>query len=92
MENGKRSSGLGIVFGIVFLEAWACGTPIVGADIGPIRSLVQEGRGPGALFPAGDAAALSACIAAAVREPAGARPATDDGSWSAAADVISSLI
>jgi glycosyltransferase involved in cell wall biosynthesis len=30
-------------FGIVFLEAWACGTPVIGAAAGAIPSVVGEG-------------------------------------------------
>jgi glycosyltransferase involved in cell wall biosynthesis len=30
-------------FGIVFLEAWACGTPVIGAATGAIPSVVGEG-------------------------------------------------
>ena len=39
-------------FGIVFLEAWACGTPVIGAATGAIPSVVGEG---GLTFPYGDA-------------------------------------
>jgi len=31
-------------FGIAFLEAWACGRPVIGARIGAIPSVVDEGR------------------------------------------------
>ena len=43
-------------FGIVFLEAWACGTPVIGAATGAIPSVVGEG---GLTFPYGDATALA---------------------------------
>jgi glycosyltransferase involved in cell wall biosynthesis len=42
-------------FGIVFLEAWACGTPVIGAATGAIPSVVGEG---GVTFPYGDAKQL----------------------------------
>lgn len=31
-------------FGIAFLEAWACGKPVIGARIGAIPSVIDEGR------------------------------------------------
>jgi glycosyltransferase involved in cell wall biosynthesis len=43
-------------FGIVFLEAWACGTPVIGAATGAIPSVVGDG---GLTFPYGDANALA---------------------------------
>jgi glycosyltransferase involved in cell wall biosynthesis len=43
-------------FGIVFLEAWACGTPVIGAATGAIPSVVGEG---GLTFPYGDAIQLA---------------------------------
>jgi phosphatidylinositol alpha-1,6-mannosyltransferase len=45
-------------FGMVFLEAQACGTPVVGTRIGGIPDAVREGDG-GWLIPDNDAAALS---------------------------------
>ena len=43
-------------FGIVFLEAWACGTPVIGAATGAIPSVIGEG---GLTFPYGDAPRLA---------------------------------
>jgi len=43
-------------FGIVFLEAWACGTPVIGAATGAIPSVVGEG---GLTFAYGDAGELA---------------------------------
>jgi glycosyltransferase involved in cell wall biosynthesis len=40
-------------FGIVFLEAWASGLPVVGTSIGAIRSLIEDGN-DGKLFPPHD--------------------------------------
>lgn len=42
-------------FGIVFLEAWACGTPVIGAATGAIPSVIGEG---GLTFPYGDTTQL----------------------------------
>ena len=44
-------------FGNVLLEAMASGLPILGADSGPTRELLHDGRG--ALFPAADASAMA---------------------------------
>ncbi len=32
-------------FGIVFLEAWSFGKPVIGGDIPPVRELVTDGKG-----------------------------------------------
>jgi glycosyltransferase involved in cell wall biosynthesis len=31
-------------FGIAFIEAWACGKPVVGANVGAISSVIDEGQ------------------------------------------------
>lgn len=31
-------------FGIVFLEAWACKTPVIGANIGAVASVIDDGK------------------------------------------------
>jgi glycosyltransferase involved in cell wall biosynthesis len=36
-------------FGIVFVEAWACGKPVIGARVGSIPSVIDEGK-DGLLF------------------------------------------
>ena len=43
-------------FGIVLLEAWACGTPVIAAATGALPSIVGEG---GLVFEYGNAAELS---------------------------------
>ncbi|MFQ6117417.1 MAG: glycosyltransferase family 4 protein [Candidatus Bipolaricaulia bacterium] len=48
-------------FGIVFLEAWICGKPVIGCRTGPVASVISEGR-DGLLVPYGDARELSQVI------------------------------
>ncbi|NKQ36714.1 MAG: glycosyltransferase family 4 protein [Chloroflexi bacterium] len=48
-------------FGIVFAEAWACGKPVIGADVGAIASLIDVGR-DGLLFEYGNAGSLAEAI------------------------------
>ena len=56
------------VFGLVALEAMACGTPVIASDIGGLPEVVQDGV-TGRLFPAGDVQALAQCIADLVQHP-----------------------
>jgi glycosyltransferase involved in cell wall biosynthesis len=55
-------------FGITPLEAMACGTPVVGADVGGIRFSVLDGA-TGALVPPNDADALADRVAELYRDP-----------------------
>lgn len=45
-------------FGIVYLEAWISGKPVIGADIGSTRSIIGDGR-DGFLVGFGDAGSLA---------------------------------
>lgn len=45
-------------FGIVFVEAWAAGKPVIGADVGALASLIAEGK-DGLLFHYGDSASMA---------------------------------
>jgi glycosyltransferase involved in cell wall biosynthesis len=56
-------------FGIVFLEAWAHGLPVIGARAGGIPGVVDEGEN-GLLVPYGNAEALAAAMARLLRDPA----------------------
>lgn len=53
-------------FGIVYLEAWASRRPVIGADIGAVRSVIQHGH-DGLLVPHGDHQALAAAVVAMLR-------------------------
>jgi D-inositol-3-phosphate glycosyltransferase len=55
-------------FGITPLEAMACGTPVLGADVGGIRFSVLDGV-TGFLVPPNDPEALAARAAQLLREP-----------------------
>ncbi len=55
-------------FGITPLEAMACGTPVVGADVGGIKYSVADGF-TGCLVPPNDPDALSASVAQLYRDP-----------------------
>lgn len=45
-------------FGMVFLEAWACNKPVIGAEIGAIKSVISDGT-DGLLFKPNDSVDLS---------------------------------
>lgn len=56
-------------FGLVFLEAWANGKPVIGARAGAIPSVVGDGE-DGLLVPFGDVAALADAIRTLVEDAA----------------------
>src|SRR5207302_3598545 len=56
-------------FGIVVLEAWSAGKPVVVSEVGGLRHLVTTGEN-GLLFPTGDASALSGSLEKLLRAPA----------------------
>lgn len=55
-------------FGIVLLEAWLHGKPVIGADAGGIPELVRPGQ-TGLLVPFGDAEALASAIRQLTENP-----------------------
>jgi len=61
-------------FGMVFLEAQACGTPVVGTRTGGIPDAVREGEG-GWLIDQDDATALARVLAQLAEDPAPFRAA-----------------
>jgi glycosyltransferase involved in cell wall biosynthesis len=50
-------------FGLVALEAMACGIPVIAAAVGGLKEIVQDGES-GLLVPPGDAAALAQALTA----------------------------
>ena len=67
-------------FGLVALEAQACGTPVVATDVGGLRTTVRDGVS-GLLVPGHDPRAWAAALRCALRE----RPALSRGALAHAA-------
>ena len=63
-------------FGIVFLEAWAVGTPVLGADIPAVREVIGDA---GTLFRAEDADHLARSIDEVLADPEHARRLAERG-------------
>ncbi len=56
-------------FGMVYLEAWACGVPVIGADVFAARELIDDGVA-GRLVPFGDAGVMASVIGEMVGDSA----------------------
>jgi len=55
-------------FGIVVLEAWAAGLPVVASRVGGVPYFLDDGV-TGRLFESGDSAQASACVADLLQDP-----------------------
>ena len=55
-------------FGRILVEAWACGSAVVGSDSGEIPHLIKRASG-GLVFPEGKAEALSKCLEELITHP-----------------------
>jgi glycosyltransferase involved in cell wall biosynthesis len=55
-------------FGIVFLEAWTFGVPVVGCRAGAVPDVVEDGV-TGLLIPPGDSIALADCVTRLLADP-----------------------
>jgi glycosyltransferase involved in cell wall biosynthesis len=81
-------------FGMVYLEAAACGTPVIAADVGGVREAVQAG-GNALLVPPLNAPALDAALDACIHDPQQRRRMAETGwqwagqfNWDAAASLF----
>ncbi len=84
-------------FGLVALEAMACGTPVVGTRVGGLQTLIEHGQS-GLLVPAGDYQALAESIAQVLTDPRlrmhlghGARDRAEHFSWRSVGDQVEAL-
>lgn len=77
-------------FGIVVLEAWACGIPVIVSHVGGLMKLVADGQ-DGLHFPSGDVDQLCHAMSRIAAEPqlakslasAGGRKMIDQYTWKA---------
>jgi D-inositol-3-phosphate glycosyltransferase len=84
-------------FGLVALEAMACGTPVVGTKVGGLQTLIEHGES-GLLVPAGDYQALAEAIAQVLSDHRlrmhlahGARDRAEHYSWRVVGDRVEAL-
>jgi len=82
-------------FGLAYLEANACGRPVIGSDLPGCRTAIIDGT-TGILVPPGDAPALAAAIGRLLDDPASCRQLGAQGraralelrGWQAAAEIV----
>jgi D-inositol-3-phosphate glycosyltransferase len=84
-------------FGLVALEAMACGTPVVGTRVGGLQMLIEDGES-GLLVPAGDYQALAESIARVLTDHRlrmhlghGARDRAEHFTWRTVGDRVEAL-
>jgi len=84
-------------FGLVALEAMACGTPVVGTRVGGLQTLIEDGES-GLLVPAGDYQALAEAIAQVLTDHRlrihlahGARDRAEHFTWQSVCEKIDAL-
>ena len=84
-------------FGLVALEAMACGTPVVGTRVGGLQTVIEDGRS-GLLVPAGDYQALAEAMTQVLTDSRlrlhlahGARERAEEFTWQRVGDRIVDL-
>jgi D-inositol-3-phosphate glycosyltransferase len=84
-------------FGLVALEAMACGTPVVGTRVGGLQMLIEDGES-GLLVPAGDYQALAEQMARVLTDARlrmhlghGARDRAEHFTWRSVGDRVEAL-
>jgi len=70
-------------FGMVLIEAMACGLPVIGSNVGGIKHVISDGR-DGLLVPPKDPQALAAAMAVILRDPAYGRQLGRNGRYKVA--------